>query len=348
MNFKRLFIVLIIGVNFILYIVSYLNLTMDYSKNVNNNINTKVWIIGRNVGLKLYTKGILVVGKSEIDGVDGKIHSPSKDSNIQIGDMIKEVNGMKINTAKEFMDFLQQNGEKEITLKYENNYKEYDTKIKPVLAMDNVYMIGLWVRDAAAGIGTMTYYNEENSKFAALGHGIEDIDTGDLLNISNGELVKSNIVSIKKADKNNHGEIRGTIDDNNKLGEILINKETGIYGIINNKEYVDKVKLFEVEVADRSEIKNGEAEIYCELENDKIEKYEIKVLRIFRRSKDDNKSMLIKITDNRLIEKTGGIIPGMSGTPIIQNGKLIGAITNVLVNKPDEGYAIFSDIMCEN
>ena len=215
----------------------------------------------------------------------------------------------------------------------------------PVKTSNGDYLLGLWVRDAASGIGTLTFYNEENGSFAALGHGINDIDTGKLLNIANGELVTCKIVSIVKAKDGKVGEIRGTIDEGQKIGDVEKNTDIGVYGSVIDKNFIDAIKIKQVDVAERNEVKIGKAEIYCELENNKVEKYEIEIKKVYKGNYKDNKSMLIKITDSRLLEKTGGIIPGMSGTPIVQNGKFIGAITNVLLNNPKQGYAIFADMM---
>ena len=202
------------------------------------------------------------------------------------------------------------------------------------------------MRDAAAGIGTLTYYEEATNTFAALGHGINDVDTLKLLNISNGELVTSQIVSIVKGEKGKPGEIRGIIDNGINIGTVEINSNIGVYGKVTNINYINKVKKDEVPVASRNQIKEGKAKIICQLTNENLtEEYEIEIKKIYMTNYKDNKSMLIKVTDSKLIEKTGGIIPGMSGTPIIQNGKFVGAITNVLLNDPTQGYAICADMM---
>ena len=236
-----------------------------------------------------------------------------------------------------------------LDIKYQNNNDDLETKITPVITKEDKYMIGLWVRDAAFGIGTLTYYNKENNSFGTLGHGLVDVDTGKLLNVKNGDIVTSKIVSIVKGERNKAGEIRGIIDDGIKIGEIEKNTMIGVYGIVTNEEYINKIILPEVSVASRNEIKIGKAKAICQLENDKEpEEYEIEIKKIYKANSKDNTSMLIKITDKKLINKTGGIIPGMSGTPIIQNGKFIGAITNVLVSNPEVGFAIFADLMLDN
>ena len=193
--------------------------------------------------------------------------------------------------------------------------------------------------------GTLTFYEPDTNMFMSLGHGITDIDTEQIVEIANGELVTANIVSINKGEKGKPGEIRGSIDNGYEIGNIYKNTNFGVYGTLKNKKHLSIDTSKEMEVATREEIKEGEAIILCQLDNFGPKEYKIKIEKIYISNNEDNKSMLIKITDEKLIEKTGGIIQGMSGAPIIQNGKFIGAITNVLVNDPTQGYAIFGDLL---
>ena len=295
-------------------------------KNVNIDIlpKTKVIPVGSVAGVKLYTNGVLVVGMSEIEGEDSKIYKPYEETGI------KEVNNSK--------------GEK-IKVKYVHDEKTLECSIKPVKTRKENYKIGLWVRDSAAGVGTVTFYNPETNEFAALGHGILDIDTEKLINISSGEFVTTNILKIEKGEKGNPGRIQGTLEKQKEIGKIKQNTGFGIYGQVEDISSLNIDKSKEMEVALRNEIQTGKAEILCSLENGKIDKYQIEIKKIYKDNNYDNKSMRIKITDERLIEKTGGIIQGMSGSPIIQNGKFLGAVTHVIVNEPLEGYAVFGDIM---
>lgn len=328
----------------------YINLlgiqNYEFMQTVNATTKRYVNPIGRTIGLKLYTDGVLVVGMSEIDGEDGKKYMPYENSGIKEGDLIQEINGQEVGNTEGLTNIVNNGCGKEISVKYKRNRESMYTQIQPIKGANGTYMLGLWVRDAAAGIGTLTYYEQGTGKFAALGHGITDVDTGNLLNISKGELVTTQIVSIVKGLKGRVGEIRGTIDGGQKIGEIETNTEIGVYGRVTNLEFINSIKMEEKEVAARNEIKVGEAKIMCQVENDKVEEFDIKIKKIYKNSRN-NKSMLIEITDERLINKTGGIIPGMSGTPILQNNKFIGAITNVLLNSPTEGYAIFADMMME-
>lgn len=195
------------------------------------------------------------------------------------------------------------------------------------------------------GVGTITFYEPETKEFAALGHGILDVDTNKLINIGKGELVTSKILSITKGENGKPGEIKGSIENGTTIGEINKNTLFGIYGKINNLVGLNINANKVYEVATRNEIKTGEASILCSLDDSGPQEYKINIDKIYYNNNSNNKSMLISVTDEKLIEKTGGIIQGMSGSPIIQNGKFIGAITHVLVNNSKEGYAIFGDMM---
>ncbi len=332
--------------------VSSLNLSLDLFgripiKEIDVNVvpRTKVIPLGNAVGLKLYTKGVLVVGMSEIKGVDNEQHRPYENSGIQEGDLIIAVNNVPITSTDDLVENVNKYNGDEVNIKYMRDDNELSTDITPVKTENNEYKLGLWVRDVAAGVGTATFYEPSTGMFAALGHGITDIDTGDIITIANGELTTSTILSIKKGERGNPGEIRGTIDMGVKIGDVYKNGNYGISGAVSNKENLQLDSLEEMDVALRSEVKEGKAYIICELENGKKEKYEIEIQRVYVSNNYDNKSMLIKVTDKRLLEKTGGIIQGMSGSPIIQNNKFVGAVTHVLVNDPTQGYAVFADMM---
>lgn len=301
---------------------------------------TKVVPIGKSIGMKLYTDGVLVVGMSEIEG-----KKPYQNSGIEEGDRIVEINNNQIDTTDELINTVNRSNGEEVKIKYiETDNSVKTTSIKPVKT-GNEYKLGLWVRDAAAGVGTLTFYEPESQMYAALGHGITDIDTSELINIASGELVTTNILSIVKGKKGEPGEIRGTIENGYEVGKVYKNTRFGVYGNLTNKNIFNISNNNAIDVASREEVEKGKAEILCELENGNTKNYEIEIQKIFTNNNEDNKSMLIKVTDDELIEKTGGIIQGMSGAPIIQNGKFIGAVTHVLVSDPTQGYAVFADIM---
>ncbi len=311
-------------------------------KEISVNIipKTKVVPMGNAIGMKLYTDGVLVVGMSEIEG-----KKPYEKSGIKEGDRIIQINQNQIDTTDDLMNEVSKCNGNDISIKYIRDEKTTTTSITPVKNNSNQYKIGLWVRDAAAGVGTLTFYEPASGMFATLGHGILDIDTTELIKIANGELVTTNILSVTKGKKGAPGEIRGTIEDGHTIGKISKNTSFGVFGTWTKTPYLNINEKSAIDVTLREEVKIGKAQIICELENKQKEYYDIEIQKKFINNNKDNKSMLIKITDQRLIEKTGGIIQGMSGAPIIQNGKFVGAITHVLVNDPTIGYGVFADIM---
>lgn len=315
-------------------------------KEVNVNVIPKTMVVplGNAIGMKLYTKGVLVVGMSQIETDKNEKKKPYENSGIEQGDTILEINNNIVGNTEELIKEVENSKGNTINIKYLRDDKTMQTDITPVKSK-NTYKIGLWVRDAAAGVGTLTFYEPSTNLFMALGHGISDIDTEEIVNIANGELVTANIVSITKGRKGYPGEIRGTIDEGKTIGTIYKNTNFGVYGMVKNKNYLEADLTQEMEVAPRNEIKEGKAQIICQLENSAKKKYDIEIEKVYINNNQNNKSMLIKITDKELLEKTGGIIQGMSGAPIIQEEKFVGAVTNVLVNDPTQGYGVFADIM---
>lgn len=316
-------------------------------KNIDVSVieRTKVIPVGQVSGIKLYTSGVLVVGMSEIKGLDNQKYKPYENSEIQEGDRIIQIEDEQITDTKQLIEKVNSSNGKEINIKYVRNNNTLECSIKPVKTGKTEYKLGLWVRDSAAGIGTMTYFEPSSNKFAALGHGITDIDTGNILKIANGQFITTKVLSIIKGQDGNPGKIQGSINEQSKIGKINKNSIFGIYGTV---EDISKVKINTgktIDVATRNEIELGEATILCSLDGENAKEYKILIDKIFLNNYYDNKNILIKVTDKKLIEKTGGIIQGMSGSPVIQNGKFIGAITNVLVNDPTRGYVVFGDLM---
>ena len=318
-----------------------------FVKDVNVDVlpRTKVIPVGSVAGVKLYTSGVLVVGMSEIEGEDSKKYKPYENTGIQEGDTIVAVNNITISSTEELVSEVNKSEGKDIKIQYKHENESVECSIKPVKTGKSEYKLGLWVRDSAAGVGTVTFYSQSTNGFAALGHGLQDIDTDQLINISSGEFVTTKILGIDKGEKGDPGRIEGTLDGQKNIGTITKNTKFGIYGSVDNISSLNIDKSKEMDVALRDEIKTGKAYILCSLENGKVEQYEIEIEKIYRDNDYNNKSMKIKVTDESLIEKTGGIIQGMSGSPIIQNGKFVGAVTHVLINNPLEGYAVFGDIM---
>ncbi len=316
-------------------------------KNIDLSIipKTKVIPIGSIAGVKLYTNGVLVVGMSEIEGKDNNKYKPYENSGIAEGDTILKINDVEINTTDELVENVNKSKGKDIKINYVHDQETKQCSITPIQTEDSEYKIGLWVRDSAAGVGTVTFYEPSSKTFGALGHGITDIDTNELVNISSGEFITTRILNITKGESGNPGKVQGTIENESNIGTISKNTKFGIYGKVDNISSLKIDPAKEMEVANRDEIKEGKATILCSLDNETPQEYEIEIEKIFKDNNYNNKSMQIKVTDQKLIDKTGGIIQGMSGSPIIQNGKFVGAVTHVLVNNPKEGYGVFADIM---
>lgn len=282
---------------------------------------------------------------SEIEGEDNKKYKPYENTGIEEGDRIIKINDTQIDSTDELIETVNMSKGEEIKLEYVHEQETKECSITPVKQGDNDYKLGLWVRDNAAGVGTVTFYEPSTRTFGALGHGISDIDTGELIDIASGEFVTTRILNITKGEIGTPGKIQGTIENQENIGLISKNTRFGIYGTVDNLSSLNIDTSKEMEVATRDEIKTGKATILCSLDNSTPQEYEIEIEKIFKDNNYDNKSMQIKVTDKRLLEKTGGIIQGMSGSPIIQNGKFVGAVTHVLVNEPEEGYGVFADIM---
>ena len=282
---------------------------------------------------------------SEIEGEDNQKYKPYENTGIEEGDTIIKINDQEIANTEQLVETVNLSKGEEIKIEYIHEEETKECSITPVKTSTDEYKLGLWVRDSAAGVGTVTFYEPSTKTFGALGHGITDIDTNELINIASGEFVTTRILSITKGENGNPGKLQGTIENQKNIGTISKNTRFGIYGKVDNLSSLNIDTSKEMEVALREEIQTGKATILCSLDNEKPQEYEIEIEKIYLENNYDNKSMKIKVTDERLLEKTGGIIQGMSGSPIIQNGKFIGAVTHVLVNNAQEGYAVFGDIM---
>lgn len=281
-----------------------------FLKDVNVDVlpKTKVIPVGSLAGIKLYTSGVLVVGMSEIQGIDNKKYKPYENTGIEEGDTIVSINNTRIDTTEELIKNVNSCNGNELEIQYVHNQKTLECSIKPVKTSETQYKLGLWVRDSAAGVGTVTFYEPSTQCFGALGHGIADIDTEKLIDISSGEFVTTKILNVVKGESGEPGRIQGTVDNQKNIGIIYKNTKFGIYGKVENLSSINIDKTKEIELALRDEIKTGKATIMCSLENGKIEEYEIEIEKIYKENNYDNKSMLIKVTDEKLLEKTGGII----------------------------------------
>lgn len=296
---------------------------------------------GNAFGIRLYTKGVMII---RIDGVttpSGNV-SPGKAAGLKEGDMIISVDGVDVYRNRELSAIFASSGGKTLKLEIERDSKKKEINFTPVLCSeDSTYKGGLWIRDSTAGIGTVTWYDRTNGIFAGLGHAVCDADTGEIMPLSGGDAVEAEIKGCYKGTNGSAGELCGVFSSGS-IGSLYINGETGVYGIMDSFDADDKV----VPVALRQEVKTGAAQIICTVDDTGAEYYNIEIKKIFDGT-DNQRNMVIKVTDPVLLKKTGGIVQGMSGSPILQNGMLVGAVTHVFVDDPTEGYAIFAQNMTE-
>lgn len=318
----------------------------SYSINI---VNRPELIPGGNaIGVRLNTKGVLVVAITDIIDINGQRKSPAKEAGLKVGDNILEINGIKVADVEHIVKILNDVKEKTVKILVQRNKEEIVTEAKPIQSMqDNNFRLGIWVRDKTSGIGTLTYLDKETNEFGALGHGIVDADTGKLLSVDKGKIMNAKISKVEQGKKGTPGEIRGVFyEANNIIGDISANNSFGIFGTVR-EDYLKLFKSKPLQIGFKEEVTEGKAYILTTVDNNVQEKFEIEIVKTQPQLKAEQKSMIIKITDKNLLDKTGGIVQGMSGSPIIQNNKLIGAITHVFVNDPTKGYGIYIEWMLE-
>lgn len=303
---------------------------------------TTVAPVGEPIGIYVETKGLLVLDVAKVEGKDGLSYAPGY-NRFKTGDYILRWNDVKINTIAALNQQIQKTKGKKVPVTIRRNKEEMKVAVTPVMAEDGTYKIGTWVREDTQGIGTMTYITE-NGRFGTLGHGITDMDTGTLLNLKGGEVYQGEILGITKGKKGEPGELQGymKMSSDRILGIVSKNTEKGVFGTIQ-ETWLKKYKNKQIPLAYRQNIKKGKAYVGINLTG-AWEKYEIEIEKIHINS-HDNKGMEICVTDKRLLKLTGGIVQGMSGAPILQNGKMVGAITHVFVEDPTRGYGIFIEEM---
>ena len=298
---------------------------------------------GMPIGIYMETDGVMVLGTDEIKSSDGSSTSPAKHL-VKDGDYIVGIDEEEVENKQELIEVMQNLSKKTVILHLRRKMEYIDVKIHPAKDEEGKYKLGIWVRDNVQGLGTITFLNA-NSEFGALGHGIHDVDTSELLEISEGTLYETSIQNIKKGQNGSPGGMEGIIVYNhyNVLGSITSNTETGIYGKIDR---VDKVfKNQEAyPAASKEEIKTGKAYIRCAVSGE-VKDYEIQITKIDLHPGEVNKGIEIRVTDEELLRITGGIVQGMSGSPIIQDNRLVGVVTHVFVNDPTRGYGIFAEFM---
>lgn len=327
---------------FIISVLLFIYCFFNYNKliavyNLQKDIETKVENMeivlgGDAVGIKLLATGVLVVGVDR------------QDIGVEIGDIILEVNGTKIESNDELIKFVNESNGNNLDLKINRKGKEFNTSVTPNYDnLANAYKLEMWVKDSSAGVGTITFYDKKSGKFGALGHAVTETKENYILPITSGGITKTEIYSVKKGIAKVPGELKGTLT-NDTLGDIFGNTDKGVYGKVYDTSSINKESI---EVLPKSKIKEGKASIFCTLDDNEIKEYNIEIEKVLLTS-SGNKNMIIKITDEKLLEKTGGIIQGMSGSPIVQDGKLVGAVTHVFLNDSTKGYGVFIENMIED
>lgn len=302
---------------------------------------------GQPIGVKLYTEGVLVVGFADVDTTSGRKQSPAHMSGIEVGDSIIEVNGVKIKSNKDVSEIINKNGAQNVNVKLLRRGEYKNVKIKPIGTKNrSEFKIGLWIRDYTAGVGTLTFYDPSSGRFGALGHPINDVDTGMLLNVREGNIYNAKILSVEQGVKGKPGELRGMFTEDDVIGSLNKNTNSGIFGTMSN-EPMRNMYNKPMPIARQNDIKEGPAVILTSIEGSEVKAYDIYIEKLTIQGKPGSKSMIIRVTDKELLEKTGGIVQGMSGSPIIQNGKIVGAVTHVFVNRPDMGYGIYIEWMLD-
>lgn len=299
--------------------------------------------VGIPIGIYVKTEGVLVVGVGEFQGQDGMKRSPARYL-LKTGDYILKVNGQDVLSKADFMDRVSQSGGEEMLLTVCREGENFEVRTCPLLNESGEYKLGIWIRDNAQGVGTLTFVDKDGD-FGALGHGINDVDTSELLELECGTLYHTDIISIRKGVSGTPGEMTGLIDYNkeNILGDITVNSAEGIFGTCNDR-LRGQLKCQALPIALKQELKEGPAQILCTVEG-YTKAYDIEITDLNLDYDNVNRGITLKITDERLLDKTGGIVQGMSGAPIIQDGKLAGAVTHVLVQDATKGYGIFIENM---
>lgn len=302
-----------------------------------------VVVCGMPFGIKMYTDGVLIVGFSDVDAASG-LCNPARIAGLKVGDVVVSVNGQPVSTNNEIRQLIEGSAGDTMTFVVRRDNLRFTVQFRAVKSVnENRFKSGFWVRDSSAGIGTLTFFDPETQVFGGLGHAVCDVDTDEPLPISTGEIVGAEILGVDKGRSGTAGSLSGVVEDQT-IGYLTVNSETGVYGELTRFPTSD---FHTVPVAMKQQVKTGKAEIVSTVSGDTPQRYDVEILQIRYNDSSPTKNMVIKITDPELLEKTGGIVQGMSGSPLLQNGKLIGAVTHVLVDDPTKGYAIFAENMLE-
>lgn len=294
--------------------------------------------VGHTIGVKLFSDGVLVVGFSDASGP-----SPAQESGLKTGDIITSFNRVKIESTEHLQSLIRDNGEAAATLGVRRGERTLALTATPEECGDDSYRLGAWIRDSMAGIGTVTFYDPQSGTFGALGHGIADVDTAQLIPLERGSVMGSGVKAVKRGVAGEPGELRGAFDLTHDCGTLCANTDCGIFGMLTDASALPSLGEA-IPIALRNEVKPGRAQILANCNGDTVEAYDVCIEKVYS-GDASTRNLLLRVTDDRLIEKTGGIVQGMSGSPIVQNGKLVGAVTHVLVEDPTRGYGIFIENM---
>ena len=327
------------------YIVNYrlFNLFDILSLKVKVSDNS-VYLGGDCLGFSLKTKGLLIVGSNYVFTKNGAIN-PFINTGLQVGDIIKKINNEEVATIDQLNDILKDSTGEPLNITIQRNNEVFNYLITPQKDIfSGEYKLGLWIKNNTEGVGTLTFVEDENLRFGSLGHAIYSANNDIPMQINSGEIYDCNVVGIKKGVDGAPGEIIGAFSKTNPLGDIDKNCEYGVYGFINNDSELLKEKQL-IGVGCRASVKPGKAQIFSCLDGENIESYDIEIIKVSYQSSSNQKSLVFRVIDKELIKKTGGIIQGMSGSPIVQNNKIIGAVTHVFVNDPTKGFGIYLDWM---
>ncbi len=316
------------------------NFPENHSKNTITETEA-VYIGGFPIGIKIYCDGVIVVDTADVETTGGVYKNPAKEAGLLKGDIIKTINGEKVNRNSRVSEIIEKSNGQPLKIQILRNGEIKEVIFSSVYSsVSGQYKAGLWIRDSSAGIGTVTFLTEDG-RFASLGHAVCDVDTGEIMPVSDGETTDALITGFYKGKAGNAGELCGILDSNS-TGKVAFNDDTGVYGIFNE---IDETKE-KYDLLPKEEVKIGAAQIVTTVENGSSEIFNVQIERIDYAS-PENKNLVIRVTDQNLINKTGGIIQGMSGSPIIQEGKLVGAVTHVFLNDPTGGYGIFAETMLQ-
>ncbi|MDD4797307.1 MAG: SpoIVB peptidase [Eubacteriales bacterium] len=304
---------------------------------------------GQSIGVAMQTNGVLVVGRSDIVSDSDVVTSPARDSDLRPGDVILAVDGQQVENSEHLARLVEKyDGGDALQLSVQRDAAQLTIPIQPLRdKQDGSWRLGVWVRDSTAGVGTLTYYDPDDGNFGALGHAITDLDTGALLSVKQGLVLYSHIVDVQLGTKGAPGELKGYFtEDTGTVGSIVQNTRFGIYGKAVQK-LTSEVYQQPIPVAPQSAVVTGPAQILSTVDGDGVKAYDVTIIRVTPQSQPAAKGMVIEVTDPTLLKRTGGIVQGMSGSPIIQNGCIIGAVTHVFINDPTRGHGIFIEWMLE-